>query len=180
MFTKNWYKVIAGSMLYEFDSTRVKFTNLKGVSTTMRNNVADSIKLGYNIQDYSVPSLYYLCKYLSSKGGVVLGSGTTSPTIDDYTLSGEVFHKFNFTADVTKECDEDGVTFTAIYTITNTGDSDFTIGEIGLITTLTGSTGSGDESYRGLLERTVLDTPVTIQAGGIGQVTYSIRVNYPT
>ena len=30
------------------------------------------------------------------------------------------------------------------------------------------------------VERTVLETPVTIPAGGVGQVTYTIRMNYPT
>lgn len=29
------------------------------------------------------------------------------------------------------------------------------------------------------INRTVFDTPVTIAAGGVGQVTYTIRMNYP-
>jgi hypothetical protein len=181
MFTKNWYKCIAGNMLYNYDSTYINFKNINGADKKLRASNYDVFRLGYNTTSgYTIPSLYSLAKSLTSNSGVVLGSGTTPPTMDDYTLSGEVFTNFTFTADVKKEIDEDGVTFTANYTITNTGDSDFTIGEIGLLSTLSESTGSGYAENKGLLERTVLDAPVTIPSGGIGQLTYTVRVNYPT
>lgn len=58
-------------------------------------------------------------------------------------------------------------------TITNNNETDITIGEVGIVY----QTGS---SYSVLFERTVLESPITIPAGGVGQVTYTIRMNYPT
>ena len=73
--------------------------------------------------------------------------------------------------------DESGLTITALYTITNTGSSAFTIGELGLIAATYTNVSTNSKC---LVERTVLDTPVTIPAGGIGQVEYTITFNYPT
>lgn len=104
--------------------------------------------------------------------GVYFGNGTTPPTLDDYTFSGEILKNAGATSSVNIEEDDDGATYTAVYTISNTGDTDFTVSEVGLVWAYS--------TYRILFERTVLDTPVTIPAGGVGQVTYTIRFNYPT
>lgn len=61
---------------------------------------------------------------------------------------------------------------------TTTGDSAISIGEIGLIASSSNSYTTAD--YKALYERTVLDTPVTIEAGGVGIVNYSIKLQYPT
>lgn len=73
--------------------------------------------------------------------------------------------------------DDNGITMPWIYTITNSSATDITIAEVGLWGYINYAASSMENA---LLERTVLDEPVTIPAGGIGMVTYSIRYNYPT
>lgn len=109
--------------------------------------------------------------------GVYFGTGTTPPTMDDYKLAGDVFTTHSTVASVTTVHEDTLSTVTALYNVCNTGTADVTIGEIGLVSTIyQGSSGLG---YM-MIERTVLDEPVTIPAGGVGQVTYTIRMNYPT
>jgi hypothetical protein len=124
----------------------------------------------------------YLGNILSSaagNGGVIFGTGTAEPSVNDYCLSGELVTTITGTASVTFTNDDNGATASALYTLTNTGSADVVIGEIGLIASLYSSS-STNLNYKALLERTVLDQPMTIPAGGIGQVTYTIRMNYPT
>lgn len=107
-------------------------------------------------------------------GGVFFGDGDTPPTPDDYALSGNVITTATATAVVTKTVDANGVTITGTYTITNTGTENITIAEVGLFE------GFSNSMCDYMMERTVLDSPITIPAGGVGQVTYTIRMDYPT
>lgn len=175
MFTRNWYKSIASLML------RKSPGNFKNI-----NNEEQRIGINTNISigsagsgDVCTPYMKQLLTSVSGGGGVIIGTGTTPPTLDDYYLSGDLITGFNFSYSSTIESDDNGSTITALYTITNSGDTAFTIGEIGLIANLYSSSYSGSK-YNGLLERTVLDTPVTIEPGGVGQVTYTITFTYPT
>ena len=115
--------------------------------------------------------------------GIVFGNGTKEVSFDDYALSGDIFTTFTATSGYTFSHDVDGMTVTTTATLTNTGTSDFTVSEVGLYgwqSAYTSQTTSSTTMCRFMVERTVLDTPVTIPAGGIGQVTYTIRMNYPT
>lgn len=174
MFTKNWYKYIA-SCLNNAAVGTVKTLTGESYSPASYN---DAIKLCYKVNSYNTASLHYLRNSLSDYSGPVIGTGTTAPTVDDYFLSGDVITTFTSSVNITTEDTEDGSIITALYTITNTGDSAFTVGEIGLLGTA--KSGQNDPKYRVLFERTVLDSPVTIEPGGVGQVTYTIRMNYPT
>lgn len=114
--------------------------------------------------------------------GIVFGNGTKEVSFDDYALSGDIFTTFTATSAYTFSNDADGLTVTTTVTLTNTGESDFTVAEVGLYGWQTAYAGNSSATSvcRFMVERTVLDTPVTIPAGGIGQVTYTIRMNYPT
>ncbi len=115
--------------------------------------------------------------------GIVFGNGTKEVSFDDYALSGDIFTTFTATSAYTFSPDADGFTVTTTVTLTNTGTSDFTVAEVGLYgwhSAFASQTTSSDTVCRFMVERTLLDTPVTIPAGGIGQVTYTIRMNYPT
>ena len=57
----------------------------------------------------------------------------------------------------------------------NTSGADITICEIGKI----GRFYSGSKNYHVLVDRTVLDTPITIPAGETKVLSHSIRINYP-
>lgn len=116
----------------------------------------------------------------SNAPGVLLGDGTAEPTINDYALSGNIVNSgLTHVCTLTKSADDSGITLTADFTITNGNDNDITISEVGLCgwsrgTTTAGSTGSGKIS-RYLVDRTLLENPITIPAGGVGQLTYSIH-----
>jgi hypothetical protein len=175
MVTKNWFRALAAQMIQSSGIEMVSTTNAK---VTQGNGQGYSLDFGNDY--YQCPSMYQprfntkLNSYgsIDNANGVYFGDGDTPPTVDDYTLSGNVLTTGSATVKVTKNFDNDGITITGLYTITNTGDTDFTIREVGLFL---------NQGYnRYLMERTVLDTPVTIPAGGIGQVTYTIRFNYPT
>lgn len=99
--------------------------------------------------------------------------------MDDYKLSGNLITAITTTTTVS--WDEDDITGTgslkAEYTITNTGSSAITIREIGLIAAA-GANNSYDTN-KCLLERTVLDEPLTIPKGGTGRVTYVVECTIP-
>lgn len=118
----------------------------------------------------------------TSYGGVVFGTGTTPPTYDDYKLSGDLITGLTISKTESTDRSDTDASRTVIYTITNGGASDVTIGEVGLLAVGSQSPKETSYGYRYpmMVERTVLNSPVTIPAGGIGQVTYTIRMNYPT
>ena len=105
---------------------------------------------------------------------VVFGDGDAAVTIHDYKLSGNTLNVVGTVAS-SYVYDADGVSVTNIYTLTNGSDEAITIKEMGICTNIR----SSYSSYA-LMDRTLLDTPVTIAAGDVGQVTYTIRMNYPT
>lgn len=119
--------------------------------------------------------------------GVVFGDGTVAPSTDDYCLSGNAITGLvkgtNVTIASRLERGDAYEEQTCVYTISNTSAKAITIGEIALAGAYYTGTGTNSAaSYRTMpfiIERTVLDSPITIEAGGIGQVTYTIRMNYP-
>lgn len=175
MFTKNWYKAIgtwiggtAGLDTYATvtgDSFETKLLS-RLLSPGVKADSNDS------------PSLWYLRKAMSGNPGVVLGTGNTPPTMDDIKLAGDIITTFDYNSNVTIAVADDGVAITAVYTITNTGASEITIGEVCLIGNAYNGANTA-EKYKILLERTALEIPITIAPGGVGQVTYTIRMNYP-
>ena len=181
MFTRNWYCGLAAALTPITPPDTTRYPNLKNLAGTLPAGVGtqlrDWVKLAQTANEYTYPNMYYVQTSTASGGGVILGTGTTTPTLDDYCLSGDMITTFTYSKDVSVTSDESGVTITALYTITNTGSSAFTIGELGLIAAPYNHSSAG---YKCLVERTVLDTPVTIPAGGVGQVVYTITFNYPT
>jgi hypothetical protein len=116
--------------------------------------------------------------------GVIFGTGTTPPSLDDYCFSGTAIDNLttsNVTLVRTNECTENNSKISMEYTISNTTGADITIGEIGLLIPISAKkTGSNSTYYYSLLiERSVLDSPVTILAGGVGRVIYTLQMNFP-
>lgn len=183
MFLKHWYQSLYGLVLNK--TTTV--TDVLGTERTGEGcgSTGKEYSFGYDGSTettYPIPSMYNLrTSYSAKQCGVILGTGTTPVSFNDYKLSGDIISTFNYSAQVSKGADESGMYITAVYTITNTSSSPITIGEIGIMNNTTStSTSASDGKYCILLERTVLETPVTIEAGGVGQVTYTIRMDYPT
>lgn len=118
----------------------------------------------------------------SAKGsGVTIGAGTTPATADDYKLESIITSGFSFTYpnSAALSTDESGVSYSASYGITNTEDTPLVISEIGLTGYVFSGTDSSQRKYV-LLDRTVLEEPITINRGETKQLTYTIRMNYPT
>ena len=111
--------------------------------------------------------------------GVIFGTGNTEPTIDDYQMAGEHFvdytesHSFKNTIDGTTR------TLSCRYTLTNTSTESVTIGEIGLSGNAYRKNGAWYYYTGFLIERTALDSPVTIPAGGVGVITYTLKFDLP-
>lgn len=107
--------------------------------------------------------------------GIMIGSGGTPATLDDYKLEALITSGLSVSVSVTSDDDNDGV---YKLTITNTSGVDVTIKEIGMALKLyTGSNSTVSANF--LVERTVLDNPITIPAGGIGLIDYAIKLPIP-
>ena len=171
MVTKNFYKMLAAMMANLQDFTATSFDG----STVTMNEYNWETKFEWNTL------LSKLQTSANSNNGVVLGDGDTPPTFEDYTLAGNPISNFVFTASISRlNIDNSGAMIRALYTITNNNSVEITIKELCLIVNATQFSSSYDAKNKIVLDRTVLDTPVTIPAGGIGQVEYTITFNLPT
>jgi hypothetical protein len=173
MYTRNYIKGFAARFSgvstsgKDFDT----IVNLKG-QTVSANGYLSSFGSNTPITNQSV----YFHKHTkgtitSDSDGIVFGDGDAPESLDDYCMAGNHFTTYNATYTRSFEMDDNEAISTIGFTLTNTGATDFTIREIGQIYQQGSST-----TIIGLVERTVLESPVTIPAGGIGQVTYTIRV----
>lgn len=117
-----------------------------------------------------------------SDAGVIIGIGTTPATLDDIALESMIKGGFSYTYQnsTIANKDEHGCYASATYQITNTMSTDpLPISEIGVLGKLFNSNGTNGFAYA-LLDRTVLEEPIIIPPGQTKQLTYTIRMNYPT
>lgn len=177
MLLRNYYIALAAATMGKNSEMAYAPKDTSGDISYYIDYPTSSIQIGQtNSRNYYTPNMNVVKTQYGGTGygGVIFGTGTTPPSIDDYKLSGEVVSTITCTAAVTKTADDAGVTYQGLYTITNTGNNDVTIGEVAIICAIRSTYG-----WDMLLERTVLDEPLTIPAGGIGQVTYTVRQNLP-
>lgn len=169
MFTKNWYAILANFAVGTSSTSLFKGVNTSGSETALSNysstNANASLILYNTLSKPRIASI--------SDVGVYFGTGNTAPTPDDYCLSGNVLSSgltANYT--ISGSSDDDGLTVTALYTLINGGSSEVTVGEIAML--------ASNNSKYFVIERTALEVPITIPPTGVGQVTYTIRIPYPT
>ena len=179
MLTNNWYKILAASVVRD-SGPDVFGVNYSGVNKRIEGNIFNYFAQFDCPSDYSGPHLRFPKSSIpNNSGGVIFGTGDTVATIEDYKLSGEIITNLDFITNVSANVTNDNYSVTATYTITNNNANEVTIREVGAIGKISGGSTIGTQ-YIGLLERTVLDTPVTIPAGGVGQVEHTITFNLPT
>lgn len=171
MFVKNFYRIMARNYFAYNNQNAINIQVADGGSMSPMNIVCDTFS--YNSAKY--PYLGTVVKSYSGGGGILFGNGNTPVTVDDYKLSGDVISTITATVAVTWDYTDDGCSGTAVCTLTNTGSSAITIAEVGLFAGFT-----SNNNMNVLIERTLLDEPITIPAGGIGKVTYTITFAYPT
>lgn len=173
MITNNFKKMMA-------------YTCLGGTYATFQQSVVSNY--GSTINGYPPGSSYfhylqpaYILKCPAVRiaaGTVCFGNGSVPPSAEDYKLSGDIITGLTFSTSVVATPEDDGVTLTATYTVTNSNSQEITISEVAMFGTTYSSNGYADSNFI-MLDRTVLDDPVTIPAGGFGQVVYTVKMNYP-
>ena len=164
MLTKNFYSFIRAA----FQKVSAEFTTTGGTA-----------KQSGFISNPS-PPFEVMNKWTTQTGatGVSFGTGTTPATASDYVIE-SILNNTQISVSTPRAVsfsradtyDEYSVTFG----ITNKTAEAITISEVGL--TACPNTNGTPYPYV-LVDRTVLDTPITIPAGQSKQITYTIRFNY--
>lgn len=189
MLTNNYYKFLQAIMLMGKckTSTNITAVDYGGNARTLFFPSTKTSYLYYNAH-YAISFsgcgdgdqiFGYIGTPSSGHGwGVHFGTGTTAPTLDDYTLESMITSGLTIASQTgSRTITDNKVTITGIYLLSNSGDADVVVGEIGYY---------GMAYYSAsnwtcfLLDRTVLDEPITIPAGSTGQVAYTIEVTLPT
>ena len=176
MFTKN-YQLLRERLFRGGTSSR-ELTSTGGVSCELDSSYAyfRYLDIGYYMARIATRHETYAGSssiiYSTGLFGVVFGSGTTKPTIDDIDLENRITAGLSVTCgglNLGKVADGQYCAW-ASYTVTNTSEEEITISEIGVLTCYFNS-----GHYPILMERTVLDEPITIPAGEQKIITYKIN-----
>ena len=156
MLTKNFYSYMRAA----FQKTAAEFTKTDGAKKTT------------SIVDDKPP-------FKQMNTGVSFGTGTTPATASDYKLESTLDSTQITVSNPSAVSYSRGDTYeeySVTFGVTNKTSNAITISEIGL-TAVPYYSNSGTSVYV-LVDRTVLETPVTIPAGQSKQITYTIRFNY--
>lgn len=105
-----------------------------------------------------------------SNRSLVVGSGSTPASVDDYTLESMITTSVSASG-FSKSIDNDG-NFVIIATVKNGSSSTITINEIGIPSTCYNGSSS---SVVCLVERTVLDEPITLAADESCFISYKVN-----
>lgn len=104
--------------------------------------------------------------------GIFFGNGEKQASEDDYKLDGAILNeKLECMITLSAENDGDVRNLVGTYTLRNISDSGITIKEVGLV----GYTSDYNTSGYFLIDRTLLDEPLTLAAGETGEITYTIE-----
>ena len=167
MLTKNFYSYMRATL----QKTSVEFTKTDGNTSTANIN-GDSPP--FNVMVYWSKAL--------NKIGVSFGTGTTPSTVSDYFLEsilGDTQISVTVPSAVTFSRVDTFDEYSVSFGVTNITDEAITISEVGLIANpLYGGSPTSSSNVYTLVDRTVLDAPVTIPAGQSKQIAYTIRFNY--
>ena len=163
MLTKNFYAY----MRLVFQKVTSTFTLTDGIVTTI------------NSTTNSQPPFEIMKNWANAARatGVSFGTGTTPATVSDYFLE-SILTKTEISVSspsaVSFSQFDTYEEYSVTFGVTNNTAEAITISEVGL----TAVPYSYSTASYALVDRTVLDTPVTIPAGQSKQITYTIRFNY--
>ena len=172
MLTKNFYNWLLSATSMKTVQNGVVDTSGKTHNILYSSSRVDKIFTGANIIRSSN----------STVEGVYIGTGTTPATTDDYKLEAQINSGYSqaYADSVSINVDADGVSVFASIALTNTSTEAFTISEIGLAGKVCNSSSSSSNTCLALIDRTVLEEPITINPNETKTLTYTIRMNYPT
>lgn len=95
--------------------------------------------------------------------GIILGTGDTAATAADYNLESDITSSLSLSVSVSGNAADDGIHVVFSIGGTNGTGAEVTIKEIGIIKAF--YTSSSTSTINVLLNRTVLDEPITLAAG---------------
>lgn len=165
MLTTNFYAGMAAWITRSYKQGKNRDGEMTHIQAGTLGDSGSGIK-----QSMLNPSLLYrtVCY------GVFFGSGTTPPTVNDYSLESFIDTGLTITepSAVSDNTTDDYWEMSVTYGIY--ASSDLTISEVGLFVT---NNKSVDIANSVMIDRTVLENPIVIPAGQSKQVTYTIRIN---
>ena len=166
MLTNNFYLLQAGVTLNA--TVNGKVVNPDG------NTVNSGIISGGNYPQPLISGVLFLTAY--NNCGVVVGSGKTPASKTDYKLENLISSGLTSAGTTsTSQITVDGIETVKAIILRNTSSADITISEIGML----GCCYSSGTFQAVLVDRTVLDNPITIPAGESKAISYTIRINNP-
>lgn len=171
MLTQNGRNAIAGQIasLTSSNPGRLPIVDMTG---------ATFYYTGKSGNNYSWPAYQTQTPIFGSNAGIIVGSGNTPTALSDYKLDNQITAGLNGAATVSTGIDTSGniyLNFDIVFT--NTSNADITIREIGWYGVIYCTTSAGWTTATGkivLVDRTVLETPVTIAAGDNETIRYRI------
>ena len=173
MFTKQYEQILAYSLAGLPEGTTT-FYNASGSPVT-----ANSADMGVDyLKLRPLRYAFQLKTGGSSAGYISFWQGASTPSKDAVKPDGTEVTSFSATVVYKSEAVENGVNLTRLYTLTNTASSPITIDTVCLCAEFSWKYSGGNMVF--LCDKTQLETPVTIPAGGVGQITYTIHIDYPT
>jgi len=172
MLTKNAKKIILNYIMNSRGENS-KEPNPTTWEITL-TNISGSEKTT-NLNYYSVYSFINSLNHMmtapttNSVTFIRVGTGTTEATEDDYKLEN---YATGLTCDSVVTAISSNYTKTYTATFSNTTDADISVTEIGFFTNCYYYTSVENDNF--LLDRIVLDTPITIPAGESKSITYEL------
>ena len=163
MLTKNFYSFIRAA----FQKVSAEFTTTEG---STKSDIISNEKAPFTIMNNWAKNVNY--------SGVSFGTGTTPATVSDYFLESILYEAQISVSNPSTVSFSRGDTYdeyTATFGVTNETTDAITISEVGL-SAVANKTIATNPCV--LVDRTVLDAPITIPAGESKQITYTIRFNY--
>lgn len=164
-----------GTHPQNLDFTLTSGNTLRGYEKTanaMYSNLGD---LGYWLNKAKCSKFpTYSAVFTEEYCGVFFGAGATPATTSDFKLESPIESGLNITNPSKYTFKDDGEgkwTYSADYVVQNNSGAEINLHEVGIVTYL-GS--SSTEFYPVLMERTVLETPVTIPAGEARLIEYKV------
>lgn len=171
MLTRNFYNNV---MAYLTGKTILNGT--LGVDGTYSNTVPQAA-------GYKFMSAFQYMSSSNGSTGTYFGTGTTPSTIDDYKVESWLNTSTQITvtnpSDFSFSVEAGALVASATFGVTNKTSAAIPVSEICYVAML--YTGTSSSSTKpALVDRTVLEEPIVINPGESKQLTYTIRMNYPT
>lgn len=166
MLTNNFYKILLAHMTRNSASANCVKPDGQDASVSSPQIVMNA--LGYV---RSAP-------FAAGNYGTYFGTGTTPPTMKDYNLESPIMDGTLASSNAGNAMfgfEKDHARVYRTHEVFNNGTNDVTITEVGVFGAV-----SSSSPILFMIDRTVLDKPITIPAGESRSITIAIVFNYPT